>query len=143
MLARRVVLGLALFAVLTLSACGSSSKSSAPTATAVERAGANPEAEHGKPAESAPSKTVEPPTTTNPEAHPEPKSDTGGFSGQGATNYENAKAVCGSRPRSRVATRLGLRADAIPRQIAQKYSEGHRGTGRARFEGCLAGARSP
>lgn len=126
MFARKVVVGLALLTVLALSACGSSSKSSATTTA---------------------SETVKPPTTTNPEPQPdtksEPKSDTGGFSGQDATNYEHAKAVCGSRPRARVATKLGLAADAIPRQIAQKYSEGHQGAGKAVFEGCLAGARSP
>jgi hypothetical protein len=114
----------AVTAALGIAACGggSGSTSNAPTPNVVETSAAQPTPEPAQP------------------AAPEAKAS-GGFSGQDATNYENAKAAC-ELPKSQVAKEVGLEPDAEPSDIAQAYSQGYRGSfQQAVLEGCLAGLK--
>jgi hypothetical protein len=115
---RTIVILLACVAATGISACGSSSSTAteAPAPTQAEAPAedeATPETEHA---------------------------DSGGFTGQDASNYETAKTTCSAFPRSQIAKEYGLATDADPSAIARAVSHGYKPAfQQAVFEGCLVG----
>jgi hypothetical protein len=66
--------------------------------------------------------------------------DSGGFTGQDASNYEAAKTTCSAFPRSQIAKEYGLSASADPSEIARAVSQEYKPAfQQAAFEGCLTG----
>jgi hypothetical protein len=89
-----------------------------------------------------------PPSSAEPPAPAEPTTATDEFSGESASVYSDANALCSAFPPEKIARDLGIRADTSTSEgivsIAEAFAEGYRGdVHQAAFEGCLDALPNP
>jgi hypothetical protein len=83
-----------------------------------------------------------------PPAPAEPTTGADKFSGESASVYSDANALCSAFPPEKIARDLGIQADTSTSEgivsIAEAFAEGYRGdVHQAAFEGCLDALPNP